>query len=898
MLAEEWEQIKVVFETALALREDQRSEYLARACAGYDERLAIVKELLNDHVRAGKFLESISIKIHGVFTEGDLVASRFRILRFINHGGMGEVYEAYDERLRLRLALKTLRPTLKSDPHALKRFEREILVAREVSHEGLCKIFDLVEHVATTNPRTVIPCLSMQLIEGESLLSYLESHRPLHPDVAMPIIRQIAGAVDALHDHGILHRDLKPSNIMLTNGRGSMRAIVTDFGLAKAINAAGADFFESQLSFQFGAPYFMAPELLRGSRPSIPSDIYALGLIIDEMMTQSRAFQAESLHALYYQKLWERPLSPSARSTDLAPHWAAVILRCLSEDPKDRYQRASDLITDLTRSITFPSDTVPRNPEPVQRPHDRHRQFSSIPRKFRTVLAVLAILLLGVWGGTASFLHGRAISVLVFPIENLTGQREYDYLCKGTTAEVMRRLTVTGRVQVIPYYELRSKTPPGTLKGRYSLDGILQIAGSQARLTAELFDNKDGSLIWSQNIDQSMRNSLQLQSEMAEGAIRALDNRALFGLGNEATGSHSLSASIVRLLGLQRVALPPPATGNPAAFDYYIRGRALLDERTVPAALDAFKSFQNALREDPGFSLAKAGMADLQPILMDYDYEPTAVLAARALDYATEAVRLSPDIADVYTSLGAARQNIWDFGGAEEAYRKAIRINPRFSKGHRWYAGLVLQFGRFDEGISEARKAVELDPYDFSGLSTFGWYLYLARQYVEASKTVEEALARSESIYARNYLGDIYFQLAQQSSGEEARSYFARAIEQADRVEAAMRRTMLQAPPASAPQTIKFADRMHAEYYAVGGRPDSAAPYLARLKADTAAGRTSPVPLAMYYAVIGDVMDALPLLERAAGHKDRQLLYLKVSPQFDKIRRHPRFQALISGTKL
>jgi TolB-like protein/tetratricopeptide (TPR) repeat protein len=713
----------------------------------------------------------------------------------------------------------------------------------------------------------------------------------------------VAGAVQALHDHGILHRDLKPSNIMLASRSGNVRAIVTDFGLAKTADPGAGGLFESQVGFQMGAPYFMAPELLRGARPSVASDIYALGLILDEMVTESRAFPAESIQALYYQKLWELPVLPTARSRQLDPHWDAVILRCLSQDPNDRYQHASDVVRDLAAAALLPPINSALNqpaicPEPLQHPLARRLVIPAIPPRFKVAISVLSIILLAIWAVAASLLHARPISLVVFPIENLTDRPEYNYLCKGTTAEVMRRLTVTGRVQVIPYYVQRSKAPPGPLRGRYSLDGILQIVGSQVRLTAQLIDNQDGSLIWSQNIEQSLRNSLQLQSDMAEGAIRALETRTLFGPGKESRAGVSLPQSIVRLLGFQKAILPPSATPNSVAFDYYIRGRDLLEERTVPAALSALQCFQNALREDPTFALAMAGLADLQPILMDYEYEPTAVLAVRAQDYAAQAIRLNPNIADVYTSLGAARQNTWDFAGAEDAYKTAIRVNPLFSKGHRWYAGLVLQYGRLDEGISEARTAIELDPYDFPGLSTFGYYLYLARRYPEAVKTVEDALTHKESIYARNYLGDIYFQMAQESSGQEALTYYSHAIEQADQVEVAVRRAMSQAPPPSAPVTIKFADRMHAEYYTLNGHPELAEPSIARLKADVAAGRTSPVPLAMYYAAVGDAANAMPLLERAADRKDRQLLYLKVSPQYDKIRMNPRFQALLSSMKL
>jgi serine/threonine protein kinase len=295
MQASEWERIKAIFESALNVGEPERESYLASACGDNSEIRATVAELIANHVAAGGFLEDVSVRIGNAFSEGDLVGGRFRIVRFISHGGMGEVYEAFDEKLRVRRALKTLRPQLAGDTSALERFQREILVAHEVAHESLCRVHDLVEH---RDGETVVSCLSMQLIEGESLLALLARERPLAPEKALPLIRQIATAIDVLHRNEIVHRDLKPSNVMLTRRRdGELLAIVTDFGLAKALEGR-ADFFESQLEFQAGAPYFMAPELLRGQRPSAASDIYSFGLLIDEMVTGSRAFTAESLQSL------------------------------------------------------------------------------------------------------------------------------------------------------------------------------------------------------------------------------------------------------------------------------------------------------------------------------------------------------------------------------------------------------------------------------------------------------------------------------------------------------------------------------------------------------------------------------------------------------------------------
>ena len=896
MLADEWEKIKLVFEAALSMPEERRLPYVKSACGGDTQREAIVAELLANHAGAGRFLETVTVRIRPVFSADELVAARFRIVRLIGDGGMGEVYEAFDERLRVRVALKTLRADLASDPQALERFRREVLVAREVSHESVCKIFDLIDHSdAADSPR--VPCLTMQLIEGESLLNYLQARRPLSPPAALPLIRQIAGAIDALHAYGIIHRDLKPSNIMLTTRNGRLRAVVTDFGLSRPATHAETLLFESRPEHQAGAPYFMAPELLRGGRPTAASDIYAFGLIIDEMVTASRAFPAESLHNLYYQKLWEQPVPPSSRAPALPPQWERVILRAVASEPGDRYTSAGEVLSELE----LPEGVEARTPVPgtveVDSPGPAPKRLTwKLPWRRRTRIAVGAgVLAVAAAAGAArSLVEPLNTSLLVFPIENLSNRKDLDYICKGIGAELMRQLALLDGVQVIPYYEPRSQTALGMLKGQFSLEGLLQASGNRIRLTAQLTENRSGTLLWSQNFDREMQNPLQLQTDLAEGSVRALEARAVMQRPIGIGGSEVvLPAPLVRLLGFQRVTLPRPPTSSSAAFDYYLRGRSLFEERTVPAALDAIRSYESALREDPKFALAQAGIAETQFVLLDYDYEPAGTLVARANQSAQAAIRLDPKLAEGYTALAAVRESVWDFKGAERAYRRALEANPRFSRAHRWYAGLILQFGRYDEALEEMRKALALDPYDYPAQSNQGFFLYLSRRYQEALAQLRETLTHKDLIGAHNFLGDIYFQLALESAGSTRRDYLLQAIEQADLVEDAMRKSMAEAPPPAAAVSIKWADRMHAEYFTALGEPERAKPYLDRLIADATAGRTSPVPLAMYYAVSGDAEKAMPLLERAADHNDRQLLFLKVYPQFDHIRESPEFQKLL-----
>jgi len=350
------------------------------------------------------------------------------------------------------------------------------------------------------------------------------------------------------------------------------------------------------------------------------------------------------------------------------------------------------------------------------------------------------------------------------------------------------------------------------------------------------------------------------------------------------------------LLGLQIAAVPRPATTSPVAFEYYIRGVDLLEERNLPGAQAAIRSFEQALAEDPGFALAESALADSQLELMNYDDAPSAVLQARMREYAEKAVQLGPDVAEAHASLAAVLQTAWDYRGAEESYKTALRLNPRFSRAHRWYGGMLLQFGRFDDAFAEVGKAAELDPYDFAGQAFTGRYLYWARRYREALDLEEKALSQKDLVPAHETEGDVYCQLGYHSSGAASAEYFARALQQADYVEQVLRRSAAQAREPSA--SLWYSDRMHAEYYALSGRPEAARPYVERLATDVAAHGTSPVQLAVVYGMLGERDAAMDLLEKAAESKDRALMYVKVSPEFDPLRNLDRFQALLRKMKL
>ncbi len=265
------------------------------------------------------------------FVPGTTLANRYRIVALVGKGGMGEVYRADDLKLGQAIALKFLPETLAQDGAALARFHREVRTARQVSHPNVCRVFDIGE----ANGRAF---LTMEYVDGEDLASLLRRIGRVPPDKALQIARQLCAGLAAAHENGVLHRDLKPANVMI-DGRG--RARITDFGLA----GIAEDFRGAEA--QSGTPAYMAPEQLSGTDASVKSDLYSLGLVLYELFTGKRTFEAASLAELRRLHEHTTPSSPSSLLKEMDPLVERVILRCLEKDPVKRPNSALQIAAAL-----------------------------------------------------------------------------------------------------------------------------------------------------------------------------------------------------------------------------------------------------------------------------------------------------------------------------------------------------------------------------------------------------------------------------------------------------------------------------------------------------------------------------------------------------------------------
>jgi serine/threonine protein kinase/tetratricopeptide (TPR) repeat protein len=861
----DWEAVKQVFEGARDLDGPAREAYVARACAGAPERAARVRSLLEADAQAtGTFLSPsrLGLRPAWLFSEGTRVGGRFRIVRPIARGAMGEVYEAEDERLRLRVALKTLRPELLSDPESIERFRREVLITRDIPHEHICRVFDLVEHTLPADDAfpdgAVLPCLTMQLLQGESLETWGERHRPASPAEVLPLIEQIASALQSLHDAGIVHRDLKPSNVMLVEDGARPRAVLTDFGLARPIEAR---VFETQRAVHGGAPYFMAPELLRGERPSPASDIYALGLLVDELVTERPAFTSGALTGLLLQKLQEGPEPPIRRAPGLPEAWDRAILWCLVADPRQRPPDARAFVDVLSGRATAPAV-----------PAVAARRRRRLPQVATGAVAVLT-------GSALAFTAPMApppSSLLVMPFANETGNREYDYLASQAGAGFAKRLEQMPDLLVFLSRE-RNPTVARDKQAQFMLSGQLRQKGTGLRVVAQVSTGTRDRVLLSREYDLRDTQLLPVETALATDTVDVMRRTR-----------RAASPGWLARIGFRdwlgspgRATTPPQGTSNAEAYDMYQRARALAEERTLGPVRAAEALYLKAAEKDPQFAAPHAALADLQAILMELQVAPHDVLLREAEAHAARAVSLAPDLADAHLSFAAVLQMQGQWEEAEREFKRSLELHPKFARAHRWYAGLLLQFNRLAESYALFERGLALDPYDIPSQSAYGLALFYGRRPADAARHLEGLLAQRDFMPGHLVLGQSYAYLGGHAA-EGREDYLQRALRESAR---------LHAYRTDAAQ--HYGDLVGGLAWSYHRNPEQAAPYIERLVQAWRTGGKSSSYAARVLAVQGRAEEAMEALLEAERHNDRELMYLAVSPHYDALRNRTDFAELL-----
>jgi eukaryotic-like serine/threonine-protein kinase len=822
MTAEDWSLVKSAFQSALDKPEAERRDFIAAACANRPDIVRYVLELLKNHREDSADAKSTTEYGHAhVFQPGQIVAGRFRVVRLLGTGGMGQVFLAYDEKLRVSIALKTLHATFARDPESVERFRREIRVAREVSHSSLCRIYDLVEH---TESGAVINCLTMELLEGESLVDSIMRNRPMAPLETLHLLRPIAGALAALHQNGIIHRDLKPSNILLVSRAGhEQRVVVTDFGLAKPA-VDNSSLFESHAAARVGSPYFMAPELWNGVRPSVASDVYALGLILDEMVTCTPAFDTASVPSFYHSKFYAGPIPPGQRSTLLPSHWQDVILRCLAVDPSARYSTCLDLIADLEKTS----------------PSAGRSQTAVVPAPLLSRTGVLA----------TPPIH----TIAVLPFSDLSPDRSQAYLCDGFSEELIHLLSQIPSVRVVArasVFEVRDSHMSDweigqRLNATHLIYGSVRKNGDRLRVGVQLVDTTQKWNVWSRQFDRQMNDVFVIQEEIAKASVELLKGK--------------LDAD-------SRMAESRPPTSNMESYHSYLMGLFEFNQQTPTSLERAMACFERALGHDTSFAFAYGGLAECYCTQEWYGVRPATEVMPKARECAAQAIQLDPSLANVHCTMGRVLSRFeWNWDGAAREFKQALALGPGMARPYFAYAlDYLTSVGRLDDALRYIRIALELDPLSPILHSALGGCLHRMRSYDLAERSLRHAVAFAQDFYHLHWS-------------------LARTLEQVGRYPEAVDEYLL-AIRANPDNRLIWAELAHC--YGRMGIHDKAGSILEELLAAETVQYVSPLCRAFAYMGLSDTAKCLEAFEAAADQRTGALIWLSVDPRLDAFKAEP-----------
>ncbi len=555
------------------------------------------------------------------FHAGDILSHRFRIVQFLAQGGMGEVYEAEDLELARRVALKTIRPEIATEPRIIQRFKREITLSLKVTHPNVCRIFDLFHHrIEWGTGEAELSFLAMELLPGETLSSRLRAVGRMTSLEALPIVEQMAAGLAAAHHAGVVHRDFKSANVILVpadedghHESDGQRAVVTDFGLARSVE--GGEGLSTGLGM-VGTSAYMAPEQVEGGEVTPAADIYALGVVLYEMVTGVKPFVGDSPLSTAVKRLKEAPASPRVHVPDLDPAWEAAILRCLEPVPENRFASAGDVVQALK------GDGV----APAGRPQ-RGLLLRPALAAGLAVLIVLAGLIAyrGLVAGRetaakavteerAHQLVTARRSVALLGFKNLSGRTERAWLSVALAEMLSTELAAGGKLRTIPgenvarmkielaLADAESLAPDTLGRIRTNLGTDLVVlgaylalgdkSGQKIRLDLRVQDAEKGETVAS------------LTETGTEGELLDLVSRTSVRL-REALGIGALTAS--EAVGV-RASMPK----DPRAAQLYAEGLSRLRHFD---ALKARDLLEKAVAADPAFPLGHAALAEAWSVL-------------------------------------------------------------------------------------------------------------------------------------------------------------------------------------------------------------------------------------------------------------------------------------------
>jgi eukaryotic-like serine/threonine-protein kinase len=781
----------------------------------------------------------------------------YRILEKLGGGGMGVVYEAEDLSLGRRVALKFLPQELARDPQTLERFRREARAASALNHPNICTIHEIAEGRGEDQGEQFIV---MEMLSGQTLKHRLESGA-LALEQLLENAVQIADALDAAHSEGIVHRDIKPANIFITK-RGTAK--VLDFGLAKLTGKPEASLgegatIEANLTSPgstVGTIAYMSPEQARGETLDRRSDLFSFGTVLYEMSTGRMAFSGNTSALVFDAILHKAPASPVRINPDLPSELEHIINKALEKDPALRYQSAADILADLRRlrrdsssaQVKAAIDTLPARAS-------RKMLFAALG-----AFVLLAILVAAFFMFRGQSTSKEISSIAVLPFVNTGNDPNTEYLSDGITESLINslsqlpNLSVMARSSVFRYKgrDIDPQTVAKDLNVQAVVTGRIVQRGDQIIVSSELIDARTNHNLWGDQYDRKMSDLLTVQQDIT-GAIAAhLRER--------------LSAEPKKEVALG-------GTGDPEAYQLYLKGRYYWARRT-PESLEKSKDYFNqAIQKDPNYAQAYVGLADYYNVVSDYSPVPESEAAAGARAAAEKALAIDGSLVEAHNALAASHWARLEFADAEREFQRALEINPNYATAHQWY-GLFLSWdARFPEALSHLRRAVELDPLNLQYNTNLGQALGSARQYDASVEQLKKTLEMDPNYAnAHSQLAREYFEMGKYDlwleEWKKAQSLFQQ------------------------PDELAIAEEVAKVYSKSGLKPAKLREI--EMRKELAKRRyVDPTDIAYAYADLGDKEQTFAWLDKAAAEKSGGLEVVKIIPALDPWRKDPRYLDLL-----
>ena len=767
--------------------------------------------------------------------------SHFSILEKVATGGMGVVYKALDEKLERNVALKFVADPLSKDPAAIGRFLREARAVSALNHPNVCTIYEVDEFENSF-------FLALEFLDGESLEQYM-SHQKLGIGEILDVGIQVADGLSAAHAKGVIHRDIKPSNIFVTTGHVIK---ILDFGLSKLTSESAAltrppsqvahDSSDAPSSATgiVGTVSYMSPEQAQGDELDPRTDLFSLGAVLYEMASGRKAFSGSTPAHILTAVLNSQPKPIRASGRDLPVELERLIDKALQKSRALRYQSALELAADLRRlkgqinrakpdAVIGHQDELPA-PTPAA-PRGRRRKNIN--------------------------------SLAVLPFGNEIGDADAEYLSEGLTDNIINSLSQFPGISVMArstVFRYKNPTEPQRIGrelnvGAVLIGTVLQ-RGERLVVNAELVDVSDGRQLWGSQYKTKFSEIFTVQEEI----------------------SNRISSELrLHLSPQEKEKMRLSQTQDAAAYQLYLKGRYHWNKRTTDGVKKAIRYFQQAIDQDPGYALAYAGLADCFALFGGYRALPPREAFPMARAAAMKALEIDDRVAEAHNTLAIASLFFdWNWSGAEEEFKRAIHLSPKYATAHQWYTILLVATGRPDEGLESIRRAHELDMLSLPINTHLGWAFYFSRQFDEAIIQLQATLELDPNyVLAHFVLGQAY---TQRGKYREAIA----ALQTASNLSAGL-------PPILS--ALGYA-------YALAGEADKAGQVIAELAEASSKKYVSAYDFALVNIGLGEKDLAFDFLTTAVKELCVWLIFLNTEPALDSLRPDLRFRDLIQAVGL